>query len=98
MQRRQIGQEPKPFLSPGDVARELAISSSTVMRLIHSGRLPAIAVSERIYRIPVASFELFMAGAVERPGLAPLGPLTRRPNLGEGEALPSARRGVPTAT
>ena len=84
--------EPK-FLSTADVARELGVSGSTVKRLIHSGRLPAIAVSDRVYRIPVASFELFKTGAVERPGLAPLGPVTKRLNLGDREPLPNVRRG-----
>ena len=41
MQKRQ-------FLSPADVAQELAISSTTVLRMIHSGELPAILVCARL--------------------------------------------------
>ncbi|MGH2445906.1 MAG: helix-turn-helix domain-containing protein [Candidatus Limnocylindria bacterium] len=52
----------KRFLSPGEVATELGISSTTVMKLIHDGRLPAVRVSERIYRIPEPAFERFVAG------------------------------------
>ena len=66
----------KQFLSPADVARELDISTSTVLRLIHAGDLPAIAVSARIYRIPMASFEMFTAGTLTQPAMAPLGPLS----------------------
>jgi len=82
----------KLFLSPAEVAAELDVSTTTVLRLIHTGRLPAIRVSERIFRVPVASFELFKAGAVRVPKLAPLGAATSRPRLGAGEELPRATR------
>ena len=82
----------KAFLTPADVARELDVSSSTVLRLIHRGQLPAIAVSERIYRIPSASFEMFKAGTLRTPAPAPLGGVRQRPRLGHGETLPTAER------
>jgi excisionase family DNA binding protein len=80
----------KQFLSPADIAGELSVSTATVLRLIHAGQLPAIRVSERIYRIPRASFEMFSAGTLPHPGgLAPIkdvpGPA---PALGAGEILP----------
>ena len=81
----------KPFLSPRDVAQELGISSATVLRLIHAGSLPAILVSERIYRIPSASFEMYKAGTLRRTTLAPLGATRPRPRLDEGETLPKSR-------
>jgi excisionase family DNA binding protein len=84
----------KPFLTPADVARELDVSSSTVLRLIHRGELPAIAVSERIYRIPSAAFEMFKAGTLQTPDPAPLSGVRRRPRLGDGEPLPTAARGA----
>jgi excisionase family DNA binding protein len=80
----------KPFLSPADVARELGISASTVLRLIHAGDLPAIAISARIYRIPAASFELFKAGRIRQPEMAPLGGVKPRPQIGRDELLPVA--------
>ena len=80
----------KLFLTPAEVAHELAVSTSTVLRLIHAGELPAIAVSQRIYRIPVASFELFKAGALWHPEPVPLGPTKRRPRLASDERLPDA--------
>ena len=79
----------KQFLSPADVARELDISTSTVLRLIHAGDLPAIAVSARIYRIPMASFEMFTAGTLTQPAMAPLGGPRPRPDIGRGERLPT---------
>lgn len=80
----------KQFLSPADVAQELAISSTTVLRMIHSGQLPAILVSDRIYRIPSASFEMYKTGTLRAAALAPLGGVKRRPRLGHGEVLPNA--------
>lgn len=81
----------KRFLSPRDVAQELGISSATVLRLIHAGSLPAIVVSERIYRIPSASFEMYKAGTLRRTTLASLGATRPRPRLDEGETLPKSR-------
>ncbi len=87
----------KPFLTPAEVATELDVSSATVLRLIHRGDLPAIVVSERIYRIPSASFELFKAGTLLAPTPAPLRNVEEQPRLGEGEALPEASRPASTA-
>jgi excisionase family DNA binding protein len=88
--------EVRVFLSPAEVAAELRVSTSTVLRLIRSGRLPAIAVSERIYRIPAATLERFLDGKLRTPGgLAPIrrvsGPA---PRFGEGERLPVRRATV----
>ena len=81
----------KQFLSPADVAQELDVSSTTVLRMIHSGALPAILVSERIYRIPGASFEMYKAGTLRSAALAPVGGVKPRPRLGQGELLPKTR-------
>ena len=82
----------KQFLTPADVAAELDISSTTVLRMIHKGELPAITVSERIYRIPAASFEMYKAGTLQPVTSAPLRSVKQQPRLGEGETLPMARR------
>ena len=82
----------KPFLTPADIAAELDISSTTVMRKIHAGEIPAIAVSERIYRIPAASFELYKAGRLRAAEPAPMGGRKPRPRIGEGESTPSVER------
>ena len=58
--------QPKLFLTPAEVAADLRVSTSTVLRLIHADKLPAIAVSERIYRIPAATLERFKAGTLNR--------------------------------
>ena len=49
------------FYSPQEVARLLDVSATTVMTRIHEGALPAVRVSDRVYRIPVAAFERFVS-------------------------------------
>ena len=85
----------KPFLTPADIALELDISTSTVLRKIHAGEIPAIVVSDRIYRVPTASFELYKAGRLKRAQPAPLGQPRPRPRIGEGEGKPVAAGAAP---
>ena len=80
----------KQFLTPADVALELGISTSTVLRKIHAREIPAIDVSARIYRIPAASFELYKAGRLQSAQSAPLGRSRPRPRIGEGEPTPAS--------
>jgi excisionase family DNA binding protein len=82
----------KNFISPADVAEELDVSSATVLRLIHAGALPAIRVSERIYRIPIASFEMYKAGTLRGQPAIRLRRVAAQPRLGEGEDLPEPTR------
>lgn len=79
----------KPFLAPADVADALDVSTSTVLRKIHAGEIPAIAVSERIYRIPAAGFERYVTGRLRVATRAPLGERVARPRIGSDEALPN---------
>ena len=43
---------PKAFYSPTEVAELASLSSSTVLNYIHDGRLAAVRLSARTYRIP----------------------------------------------
>ncbi|MBA3234471.1 MAG: excisionase family DNA-binding protein [Chloroflexi bacterium] len=43
---------PKAFYSPGEVADLASLSNSTILNYIHEGRLSAVRLSERTYRIP----------------------------------------------
>jgi excisionase family DNA binding protein len=87
----------KQFLTPADVAAELDISSTTVLRMIHKGELPAITVSERIYRIPAASFEMYKARTLRSVTPAPLRSVKQQPRLGKSETRPVARRAAVAA-
>ena len=49
------------FYTPQEVAGLLGVSATTVMTRIHDGALPAVRVSDRIYRIPVTAFERFVS-------------------------------------
>lgn len=49
------------FYSPQEVAALLGVSPTTVMTRIHDGALPAVRVSDRVYRVPVAAFERFVS-------------------------------------
>jgi len=42
----------KPFYSPTEVAELASLSSSTILNYIHDGKLVAVRLSERTYRIP----------------------------------------------
>jgi excisionase family DNA binding protein len=50
------------YYTPKEVAGILAVSSDAVLDLINRGELPALRVSSRIIRIPIAAFDLWRAG------------------------------------
>ena len=54
------------YLTTAEVARELRVSTDTVLRLIERGELAALRVSERIYRIPVPALARYERGPVAR--------------------------------
>ncbi len=55
--------ERKPFYTPAEVSKLFAVHPSTVREWIHSGRLPAFQLSERVYRVPLGS----VMGLLHRP-------------------------------
>lgn len=50
----------KAFYTPGEIATILEMSTQTVLDRIHDGKLYAIQVSPRIYRVPLAAFMRFL--------------------------------------
>ena len=53
---------PSRYHTPREVAERLRVSPTTVMRAIHEGRLFAVRVSDRVYRIPVGALVRFERG------------------------------------
>ena len=45
-----------------EAAERLRVSHDTISRLISSGDLPAIRVSQRLYRIPIPALERYESG------------------------------------
>lgn len=45
-----------------EAAERLRVSHDTISRLISSGELPAIRVSQRLYRIPTPALERYESG------------------------------------
>lgn len=67
------------YYTPREVSEILKVSPAHVMKLIHGGRLYAVRVSERIYRIPV--------GALDRLGVAEPSFAIREEDVEEFSAL-----------
>ncbi len=82
----------KLYYTPREVAEILEISDDAVLDLVNRGALPALRVSPRITRIPIAAFDLWREGFVPRRRRVTIAPTRRHVVIGEGEHLPAARR------
>lgn len=82
----------KLYYTPGEVAEILAISDDAVLDLINRGALPALRVSPRITRIPIAAFDRWREGFVPRRRRVSVAPAKRTVVIGEGEPAPQPRR------
>jgi excisionase family DNA binding protein len=57
----------RPFYSPAEVARLVGVHPSTILNYIHEGRLSAVRLSERTYRIPARAVAKLLAPERVRP-------------------------------
>lgn len=57
----------RPFYSPRQAADLAGVHPSTIMNYIRGGRLYAVRLSERVYRIPVRSLAMLLAPETLRP-------------------------------
>jgi excisionase family DNA binding protein len=70
--------ERKAFYSPKEYAELAGIHPSTVLDLIHAGRLWAVRLSERVYRIPLAAVvSSLYPGEIREPQVERTGDLNR---------------------
>ena len=64
-----LGRLRKPFYSPGEVAGFASVPGATILDDIREGRLAAIKVSERAYRIPRKAVIRFLGIPAPEPVL-----------------------------
>ena len=82
----------KLYYTPKEVAEILAISDDAVLELVKRGSLPALRVSPRIRRIPIAAFELWREGFAPRRRSVVVAPARRDVVVGADERVPQPRR------
>ena len=80
------------YHTPKEVAEILGISDDAVLDLVNRGSMPALRVSPRITRIPIAAFDLWREGFKPRRRHVTIRPARRHVVIGEGENLPAPRR------
>jgi excisionase family DNA binding protein len=82
----------KLYYTPKEVAEILAISDDAVLDLVNRGSLPALRVSPRITRIPIAAFDLWREGFSPRRRRVKIAPARRNVVVGEDEQIPAPHR------
>ena len=82
----------KLYYKPREVAEILEISDDAVLDLVSRGSMPALRVSPRITRIPIAAFDVWREGFKPRRRRVTIRPARRHVKVGEGETLPAPRR------
>ena len=81
----------KLYYTPREAADMLAISDDAVLDLIKRGELPALRLSTRITRIPMAAFDRWREGYRPRRRRVSIAPARRHVEVGADEQLPVAR-------
>ncbi len=84
----------KLYYTPREVAVALAMSDDAVLDLIDRGELPALRVSPRIIRIPIAAFDRWRAGLSPRRRRVAIRSAPRKVVIGAGERLPEGARAL----
>jgi excisionase family DNA binding protein len=82
------------YYTPREVAAALAISDDAVLDLINRGDLPALRVSARVIRIPIAAFDLWRSGVTPRRRRVATRPASGTVTIGAGESLPEGARAL----
>ena len=82
------------YYTPREVAAALAISDDAVLDLINRGDLPALRVSARIIRIPIAAFDLWRSGVTPRRRRVTTRPASGTVTIGAGESPPEGARAL----
>jgi excisionase family DNA binding protein len=80
------------YYTPKEVAEILGISDDAVLDLVNRGSIPALRVSPRVTRVPIAAFDKWREGFVPRRRRVTIGLARRDIVVGEGEPLPAPRK------
>lgn len=81
----------KLYYTPREAAEILAISDDAVLDLVNRGEMPALRISARITRIPIAAFDRWREGYRPRRRSVTIGSARRRVDVGADEARPAVR-------
>jgi excisionase family DNA binding protein len=76
------------YYTPREIAEILGISDDAVLDLIHRDELPALHVSARIIRIPIAGFDAWRGGRRAPRRRVAIRDSSENITIGEGETLP----------
>jgi excisionase family DNA binding protein len=82
------------YYTPREVAEILRISDDAVLDLIHRDEIPALRVSARIIRIPVAGFDAWREGRRPRRRRPIIRPAAGQVVIGQGESVPERARSL----
>jgi excisionase family DNA binding protein len=83
---------PRLYYTPKEVADILQISDDAVLDLVNRGALPALRISPRITRVPIAAFDRWREGYTPRRRRVAIRPVRRVVDVGGDEAIPEPRR------
>ncbi|MGH8981468.1 MAG: helix-turn-helix domain-containing protein [Acidimicrobiales bacterium] len=64
---QQLETSQRQFMTVGEVASELRVSSMTVYRLINAGELPAVRIG-RSFRVPTEDLDRYLADRFTKAG------------------------------
>jgi excisionase family DNA binding protein len=76
------------YYTIAEAAERLSVSHDTISRLIARRALPAIRVSERLYRIPVTALERYERGSAVTPRRVVRRRVDHGVEFGAGETIP----------
>ena len=82
----------KLYYTPKEVAEILAVSDDTVLDLVNRRELPALRISARVTRIPIAAFDRWREGFKPRRRRVIVRDVAGTLDVGADEPLPKPRK------
>ena len=82
------------YYTPKEVAALLKVSDDTVLHLIDRGELPALRISQRVIRVPIAAFDLWREGYAPKRRRVTISEEGEVSAIGADEDLPERVRSI----